>query len=202
MTSPRFIDGNADLERAGALEIRGRAGAARPRWSGVRARRAARGCPSRSPPARWSGAVASGTGGGGGEKTGALTVTASQDVVVSMLARDFDVHVDTAAPSVLGPQLCALRVDPSVLDPWFLAGCLRAPDNARRAGTHASTTSRVDVRRLRVPRFSLEEQRRGTARSTAGSRRSKASSKGSAGWGRELVRSLGDLLSHGQLPRV
>ncbi|WP_328750488.1 N-6 DNA methylase [Streptomyces sp. NBC_00285] len=191
----------ADLERAGALEIRG--GQALPEAEVERGARPADGARVltglRLPggPELWLPARAVTDG----EKSGALTVTASQDVVVSMLARDFDVHVDTEAPSVLGPQLCALRVDPSVLDPWFLAGCLRAPDNARRAGTHASTTSRVDVRRLRVPRFSLEEQQRygeiyrritTFERELQGLRRV----------GGELVRSLGDLLSHGQLPRV
>ncbi|WP_328500851.1 N-6 DNA methylase [Streptomyces sp. NBC_00457] len=191
----------ADLERAGALEIQG--GQALPEAEVERGARPADGVRVltglRLPggPELWlpAGAAAQ------GEKAGTLTVTASQDVVVSMLARDFDVHVDTEAPSVLGPQLCALRVDPPVLDPWFLAGCLRAPDNARRAGTHASTTSRVDVRRLRVPRFSLEEQRRygeiyrritTFERELQGLRRV----------GGELVRSLGDLLAQGQLPRA
>lgn len=60
----------------------------------------------------------------------------------------------------VGPQIHALRVDPDVLDPWFLAGSLKSPANARHAGTHASSSSRIDVRRLQVRRIDLSEQRR------------------------------------------
>ncbi|GAB2691869.1 N-6 DNA methylase [Kitasatospora kifunensis] len=94
-----------------------------------------------------------------GERAGTLTVTSSQDIVVVGAFRAFDAWVDVEAPTVLGPQLHLIRVDPTVLDPWFLAGCLRSPSNARQAGTHASTSSRVDVRRLQVPRLPLDEQR-------------------------------------------
>ncbi|WP_432198786.1 N-6 DNA methylase [Streptomyces sp. bgisy027] len=191
----------AELERAGALEIC--SGQALPEVELERGARPADGArvltSLRHPggPDPWLPAAAVARG----EKSGALTVTTSQDVVMSVPAREFDVQVDTEAPSALGPQLCALRVDPSVLDPWFLAGCLRAPDNARQAGTHASTTSRVDVRRLRVPRFSLEEQRRYGEiyrRITTFEREL----QGLRHVGGELVRSLGDLLAHGRLPHV
>jgi hypothetical protein len=191
----------ADLERAGALEIRG--GQALPEVEVERDTRPADGVQVLTGlrlvggPELWlSAAVVTAM-----EKAGVLTVTSSQDVVVSTLARDFDVRVDSEAPSVLGPQLCALRVDPSVVDPWFLAGCLQAPDNARRAGTHASTTSRVDVRRLRVPRFSLEEQRHYGEiyrRMTT----FEMELQGLRLVGGELVRSLANLLSHGRLPRT
>ncbi|MER5644290.1 N-6 DNA methylase [Streptosporangium sp. NPDC002524] len=95
-----------------------------------------------------------------GEGAGTLTVTVPEEVVVVGAYRAFGAWVDTGAPTVLGSQLFALRVDPALLDPWFLAGCLRAPANARQAGTHASTSSRIDVRRLQVPRLPLGEQRR------------------------------------------
>ncbi|MBQ0985227.1 N-6 DNA methylase [Streptomyces sp. F63] len=95
-----------------------------------------------------------------GRETGSLTVTEPTDVVVIGSSRVFNAWVDTGGPTVLGPQIHALRADPSVLDPWFLAGCLRAPANARQAGTHASATSRIDVRRLQIPRLPLAEQRR------------------------------------------
>jgi len=95
-----------------------------------------------------------------GEDSGSLTVTTSEEVVVVGAHRAFGAWVDTDAPTVLGSQLYALRADPALLDPWFLAGCLRAPANARQAGTHASTSSRIDVRRLQVLRLPLEEQRR------------------------------------------
>ncbi|MGS2640999.1 N-6 DNA methylase [Streptosporangium sp. G12] len=95
-----------------------------------------------------------------GETAGTLTVTVPEEVVVVGAYRAFGAWVDTGAPTVLGSQLFALRVDPTLLDPWFLAGCLRAPANARQAGTHASTSSRIDVRRLQVLRLPLDEQRR------------------------------------------
>ncbi|MEV7107059.1 hypothetical protein [Streptomyces atroolivaceus] len=44
------------------------------------------------------------------------------------------------------------------LNAHFLAGCLRAPSNGRQAGTHASSSSRVDIRRLHVLQLPLEEQ--------------------------------------------
>ncbi|GAA1919233.1 N-6 DNA methylase [Streptomyces sodiiphilus] len=87
-------------------------------------------------------------------------VTADGDVVVAGTARAFDAWVERTAPVALGPQLHLLRTDPAVLDPWFLAGCLRAPANGRQAGSHASTASRVNVRRLRVLRLPPAEQRR------------------------------------------
>jgi SAM-dependent methyltransferase len=135
-----------------------------------------------------------------GEQEGSLTVTASQDVIVSVLARSFDVWVETNAPSVLGPQLAALRANPAVLDPWFLSGCLRAPANVHRAGTHASTTSRIDVRRLHIPRLSLKEQRRyGEIQRRITTFEREMTDMKSVG--AELSRALGDLLAAGHLPR-
>lgn len=135
-----------------------------------------------------------------GEADGSLTVTASPDVIVVGAVRAFEVRVDTDAPSVLGPQLYALRTDPSVLDPWFLAGCLHAPGNVRRAGTHASTSSRVDVRRLRVPRLSLDEQQGygEIYRRLTVFQRELGRLRASGG---ELTRSLSDLLATGRLSR-
>ncbi|MFC6083749.1 N-6 DNA methylase [Sphaerisporangium aureirubrum] len=94
-----------------------------------------------------------------GEAGDALTVTVPDDVVVTGVHRAFGAWVDSDAPTVLGPQMYALRVDPAALDPWFVAGCLRAPANARRAGTHASVSARIDVRRLQVLMLPLAEQR-------------------------------------------
>lgn len=94
------------------------------------------------------------------ERQGRLTVTASGDVVVVGATHAFAAWVDVRAPVVIGPQLHRLRVEPERLDPWFLAACLRVPSNARQAGTHASVSSRIDVRRLRVLRLPLGEQRR------------------------------------------
>ncbi len=190
-----------ELERAGALDIR--SGQILPEdlvRRGERQEGEARvlaGAPLSQPAQLWLSAsdVAK------GEQDGSLTVTASQDVVVSVLARAFDVQVDTDVPSVLGPNLSALRANLAVLDAWFLAGCLRAPANVQRAGTHASTTSRVDVRRLQVPRLSLEARRRygeSCRRITSFERGLRETST----IGAELGQALGDLLAPGELPHA
>ncbi|MCI0384486.1 N-6 DNA methylase [Streptomyces sp. CNQ085] len=82
------------------------------------------------------------------------------DVVVAGVIRAFAAWVHQGPPTVLGAQLYALRVDPEKMDAWFLAGCLRAPSNGRQAGTHASSASRVDVRRLQVLQVPPAEQSR------------------------------------------
>ncbi|WP_228978684.1 N-6 DNA methylase [Streptomyces sp. DH12] len=84
------------------------------------------------------------------------------DVVVPVLgggsvARVVDAAAEGAA---LGRNLHLLRPDPAAIDPWFLAGFLRGSANQRRASSHASTATRLDVRRLRLPRLPLAEQRR------------------------------------------
>ncbi|WP_030543169.1 N-6 DNA methylase [Streptomyces albus] len=133
-----------------------------------------------------------------GRETGTLTVTEPTDVVVIGSSRVFNAWVDDGGPTVLGPQIHALRADPAVIDPWFLAGCLRAPANARQAGTHASATSRIDVRRLQIPRLPLAEQRR-----YGEIFRRLASFEGllreARGLGTELTRSLSDGLAAGRL---
>ncbi|MFG2935058.1 N-6 DNA methylase [Streptomyces sp. NPDC048282] len=189
-----------ELERAGALEIRSGQGLPEDLVRrGERPRGAARvviGAPLAGPSQLWlSSSVVT-----VGEQEGSLTVTESQDVVVSVLARAFDVQVDADAPSVLGPQVSALRVKPSVLDPWFLASCLRAPANVQQAGTHASTTSRIDLRRLQLPRLSLKEQQRygEIHRKVILFEHELEELKAVSA---ELSRSLGDLLATGQLPR-
>jgi hypothetical protein len=91
---------------------------------------------------------------------GALTIAEANDVVVVGVERAYRAWVQTDGPVVLGPQLYRLRVDPALLDPWFIAGCLRAPANARQASTHTSSSSRIDVRKLQVLQLLLTEQRR------------------------------------------
>jgi SAM-dependent methyltransferase len=90
----------------------------------------------------------------------ALTLAEANDVVVVGVERAYRAWVQADGPIALGPQLYLLRVDPSLLDPWFLAGCLRAPANARQASTHTSSSSRIDVRKLQVLQLLLAEQRR------------------------------------------
>ncbi|WP_369202472.1 hypothetical protein [Streptomyces sp. PU-14G] len=86
------------------------------------------------------------------------TVAEDGDVVVAGVVRAFRAWVHQGPAIALGPQLHALRVDPERLDAHFLAGCLRAPANGRQAGTHTSSSSRMDIRRLQVLQLPLEEQ--------------------------------------------
>jgi SAM-dependent methyltransferase len=88
----------------------------------------------------------------------AQAIAEEGDVVVAGVIRAFKAWVHEGPPLALGPQLYALRVDPEKLDAHFLAGCLRAPANGRQAGTHASSSSRVDIRRLQVLQLPLERQ--------------------------------------------
>lgn len=72
------------------------------------------------------------------------------DVVASYSS----VRVVADGGAVLGPHLTLYRVDSRRLDPDFLAGYLRA------AGGRVTTgSSRFDVRRTRLPRLSLKEQK-------------------------------------------
>ncbi|MBN9746467.1 SAM-dependent methyltransferase [Amycolatopsis sp. A1MSW2902] len=73
------------------------------------------------------------------------------DVVASVTGA---VIVHSGAPVRLGPALSRYRVDPERLDAQFLAGCLRAADFP----VHSAST-RIDARRLKVPRHPLETQR-------------------------------------------
>ncbi|GAA3491744.1 N-6 DNA methylase [Streptomyces cremeus] len=86
------------------------------------------------------------------------TVAEKGDVIVVGVDRLFRTWVHQDEPVALGPQLYRLRVDPTLLDAHFLAGCLRAPANRRQAGTHASSSSRIDVRRLQVPQLPVADQ--------------------------------------------
>jgi SAM-dependent methyltransferase len=99
-----------------------------------------------------------GTPGGLMPTDSAHAVAEEGDVVVAGVIRAFKAWVHEGPPVALGPQLYALRVDPEKLDADFLAGCLRAPANGRQAGTHASSSSRVDIRRLQVLQLPLERQ--------------------------------------------
>jgi hypothetical protein len=87
-------------------------------------------------------------------------LTSFGDVVVVTASGEFDVWVETAGPRLLGAHTVRLRTDPALLDPFFLAACLNAPGNDQRAGTRASSSSRVDVRRLRVLCAPSAQQRR------------------------------------------
>lgn len=77
------------------------------------------------------------------------------DVVVPVLggggvARVID---EETAGAALGRNLTLLRPDPAALDAWFVAGFLRGTANSRQASSYASTATRLDVRRLQLPRL-------------------------------------------------
>lgn len=84
------------------------------------------------------------------------------DVVVPVLGGGSVARVidETTAGAALGRNLYLLRPDTAALDAWFLAGILRGTANNRQASSYASTSTRLDVRRLQVPRLPLADQRR------------------------------------------
>ncbi|MGW1375238.1 N-6 DNA methylase [Streptomyces sp. NPDC002446] len=86
----------------------------------------------------------------------------ADDVVVPVLGGGAIARVvdDATAGAALGRNLTLLRPDPAAVDPWFLAGFLRGTANNRQASSYASTATRLDVRRLQLPRLPLAEQRR------------------------------------------
>ncbi|MEV1142738.1 N-6 DNA methylase [Micromonospora sp. NPDC049799] len=93
---------------------------------------------------------------------GAVTLRAG-DVVTPLAPQASAVQVVCEGGPLLGPRLYLLRVDSEQVDPYFLAGFLRAA----RPGSGSSGSSiagRLDIRRIRLPRLPLSEQRRiGTA---------------------------------------
>ncbi|MFJ9559718.1 N-6 DNA methylase [Streptomyces fuscichromogenes] len=93
-------------------------------------------------------------------------LTEPGDVVVPVLGGGSVARVvdDATAGAALGRNLVLLRPDRSAIDPWFLAGFLRGTANNRQASSYASTATRLDVRRLQLPRLPLAEQRRYGAR--------------------------------------
>ncbi|MFE1308730.1 N-6 DNA methylase [Streptomyces sp. NPDC058755] len=93
-------------------------------------------------------------------------LTEPGDVVVPVLGGGSVARVidEATGGAALGRSLVLLRPDPTALDPWFLAGFLRGTANHRQASSYASTATRLDVRRLQLPRLPLDEQRRYGAR--------------------------------------
>jgi SAM-dependent methyltransferase len=92
------------------------------------------------------------------------------DVVVPATPGRFDAYVldgsgdqgggDLGGGSANGTATSVLRCDPAALDPYFLAGFLRSEINRRQAAGTIGGTFRLDVRRARVPRMLLSQQRR------------------------------------------
>ncbi|MFH8403639.1 N-6 DNA methylase [Streptomyces sp. NPDC018019] len=89
-------------------------------------------------------------------------LVAAGDVVVPVLGGGAVARVvdEATAGAALGRNLFLLRPGRDALDPWFLAGFLRGTANTRQASSYASTATRLDVRRLQLPRLPLAEQQR------------------------------------------
>ncbi|WP_245966450.1 N-6 DNA methylase [Sphaerisporangium album] len=79
------------------------------------------------------------------------------DVVAAGATGEGAARTVTEGGAVLGPQLYLYRVDPERMDPDFLAGFLRYAGAWGSARSHPGA-SRVDARRVRIPRLSLPEQ--------------------------------------------
>lgn len=88
---------------------------------------------------------------------GAITTMAG-DVVVPVTPRAPVVRVLASGGAVLGPQVLLFRVDTERLDPYFLAGFLRAAQE-RGASRGSSSATRTDLRRAPIPRLPLAAQR-------------------------------------------
>lgn len=106
-----------------------------------------------------SGALPEAPADGPGEEP---VLLAAGDVVVPVVGGGSVARVvdPATAGAALGRNVHLLRPDPAALDPWFLAGFLRATANNRQASSYASTATRLDVRRLQLPRLPLVEQQR------------------------------------------
>ncbi|MFJ8790003.1 N-6 DNA methylase [Streptomyces sp. NPDC102462] len=125
-------------------------------------------------------------------------LTEPGDIVVPVLGGGSVVRVidDATAGAALGRNLVLLRPDPAALDPWFLAGFLRGTANNRQASSYASTATRLDVRRLHLPRLPLDEQRRYGARFRALDEFERALARAGR-LGEHLVRGMYDGLTDG-----
>ncbi|MGW0884529.1 N-6 DNA methylase [Streptomyces sp. NPDC002671] len=125
-------------------------------------------------------------------------LTEPGDVVVPVLGGGSVARVidDATGGAALGRNLVLLRPDRAALDPWFLAGFLRGTANNRQASSYASTATRLDVRRLQLPRLPLDEQRRYGARFRALDEFERALRHASR-LGEQLVRGMYDGLTDG-----
>ncbi|MER5463160.1 N-6 DNA methylase [Streptomyces sp. NPDC002668] len=124
------------------------------------------------------------------------------DVVVPVLGGGSVVRVvdEATAGAALGRNLQLLHPDPAALDPWFLAGFLRGTANTRQASSYASTATRLDVRRLQLPRLPLADQQRYGERFRALAEFEDAL-KQAGRLGEQLVQGLYDGLTDGTVTR-
>ncbi|GHH90568.1 type II restriction endonuclease subunit M [Streptomyces capillispiralis] len=129
-----------------------------------------------------------------------VVLTAPGDVVVPVLGGGSVARVvdGATAGAALGRNLVLLRPDPAALDAWFLAGFLRGTANNRQASSYASTATRLDVRRLQLPRIPPAEQRRYGARFRALDEFERALRQAGR-LGEQLVRGMYDGLTDGTI---
>ncbi|THA72147.1 N-6 DNA methylase [Streptomyces sp. A0958] len=186
----------AELARAGALTLRG---GQQPPETAVRTEMpSAEDIPLLTVPDLLSGGAPRGHLAGDDPALREAVIAQPGDIVVVGVARAFSAWVHEGVPTALGAQLHAVRVQPEQLDAWFLAGSLRSPANVRQAGTHATSSSRIDVRRLQVRQVPLREQRRyGEAFRELAAFEQLA--RRTAELGADLVHDLGDELAAGRL---
>ncbi|MFJ5079709.1 N-6 DNA methylase [Streptomyces sp. NPDC088553] len=154
--APRPLTTVGELARTGALQLRTGGSGTAPAGGGA---------PVLTEHDVLSGGAPSGTlpaGGGPGEGGEEPVLVTEGDVVVPVLGGGSVARVVDAATAgaALGRNLQLLRPEPAALDPWFLAGFLRGTANNRQASSFASTATRLDVRRLQLPRLPLADQRR------------------------------------------
>ncbi|MEE6261798.1 N-6 DNA methylase [Plantactinospora sonchi] len=129
------------------------------------------------------------------ERLGRRIPLRAGDVVVPLVSPRLTARVVTVEGTVLGRNLYLLRPDPTVLDPWFLAGQLRTSANEKQTGS-LSGTLRFDIRRARVRRLPLDEQRvQGAAYQRLDA--FEAAIRQVAGLGEELIRLTADGLARG-----
>lgn len=126
----------------------------------------------------------------------------SGDVLVSLTPDGPPPRVITdGTPPPRGRHTALLRPDPEALDPWFLAGFLRGSGNTRQASSYASAATRIELRRLRVPRLPPAEQRDYGRRFRELTAFETALDQASS-LGRQLIRGTVDGLTEGRLPPV
>ncbi|MCC9311348.1 N-6 DNA methylase [Kitasatospora sp. RB6PN24] len=130
----------------------------------------------------------------------APVLTRVGDVVIPVLGRGTTTRVidEATAGAALGRNVHLLRPDPAVLDSWFLAGFLRGTANNRQASSFTTSATRLDVRRLQVPRLPLADQRRYGERFRAVTAFEEASRR-AARLGELLVQGLYDGLTDGTI---
>ncbi len=147
-----------------------------------------------------SGTAASGTAPDAAAADGTVVRTEPGDVVVPVFGGGAAARVidEATAGAALGRGLTLLRPDPAALDPWFLAGFLRGTANHRRASSYASTSARLDVRRLELPRLPLAGQR-GYSERFRELAAFEDALRQAAGLGERLVRGMHDGLTEGTL---